>query len=612
MGVIANEVFLTLEEAMARMVRFELGAAFEDALREAQAAIDRNDFDTARAMVEGLTSIQVMQDLDTFLETKMIQAALFGASQFGDPEDSVLMGGEGLDLVRGAVDQFKIGIEESVSSQLKLEANRQIAFIERLELQAQDRVALEKADFGDKWFALINGKKNALVDIGSNLSTSRLIQFGFLSEAQARGVVRYQVSEVLDGATCQFCRRIHGRVFDVKPAAERLNRLLRTLDPKELAQAAPFPKQDKKSLAAFDKMNKKQMEAQGFNSPPYHPFCRGILVKVGTVRRGDVARAGLRPAKIREKPPVVDAAPDIDDLTATQLLPTDSDNFDGGQYAKLFDDPNANQTALLLRRTAAERKALRKIAADIDDGLETVDVYKVGGVYTQERKALHKKIIRDILEEQDSLAKATAPAGEQPTFVTFGGRGGSGKSWFTKKGDVIDKNKFLVMDADNIKERLPGYDGWNAFHYHQESSHIFELMTRYARAKNLNIVHDSTLKDTSKALKRLEQFAANGYRFEGYYMHLPRQEAAFRAIDRAFSDTKRFVPPEVVLSNVANEVSFDQIRGFFEKWAFYDNQVPRGFDPILVSSSKNYVPKVVSNATLPEPFLNAGGLLDQN
>jgi hypothetical protein len=43
-------------------------------------------------------------------------------------------------------------------------------------------------------------------------------------------------------------------------------------------------------------------------------------------------------------------------------------------------------------------------------------------------------------------------------------------------------------------------------------------------------------------------------------MHLPRQEAAKRAVGRFLGKTKQYVPPAVILSNTANEANFDSIK----------------------------------------------------
>ena len=66
-------------------------------------------------------------------------------------------------------------------------------------------------------------------------------------------------------------------------------------------------------------------------------------------------------------------------------------------------------------------------------------------------------------------------------------------------------------------------------------------------------------------------------------MHLPRQEAAKRAVARFLGKTNRYVPIDVVLSNKENESSFDKVKGLVDKWSFRDNNVPEKTEPILIS-----------------------------
>lgn len=99
----------------------------------------------------------------------------------------------------------------------------------------------------------------------------------------------------------------------------------------------------------------------------------------------------------------------------------------------------------------------------------------------------------------------------------------------------------------------------------------------------LNIIHDVTLKGSS-ALKNVAEFKDAGYRVEGNYMFLPRQEAASRAVSRFLGKGPgargRLVPPEVILSNVNNEKNFDALKPYFDKWSAYDN---RGKAPTLIA-----------------------------
>lgn len=163
--------------------------------------------------------------------------------------------------------------------------------------------------------------------------------------------------------------------------------------------------------------------------------------------------------------------------------------------------------------------------------------------------------------------------------------GNSGKS--SLEGQVYDKAKFIVLDADEIKKALPEYEGWNAHQVHEESSDIFEEITNLAQNLELNLCHDATMKTTKKAVDLVKRFKAAGYRTEAHYMHLPRQEAAKRAVKRFLDggEKGRYVPVEVVLSNTSNEASFDAVKALVDRWSFRDNNVPKGSPPILISES---------------------------
>ena len=291
-------------------------------------------------------------------------------------------------------------------------------------------------------------------------------------------------------------------------------------------------------------------------------------------------KANFRPVRVVTEP--------LDDVPSVAAVVPENE-FSAATYFKQFYDPNVTASKLLDQITLNQRNQISKfnddVAAVMNSEGPTVNLYRGTYAYSQERKEVHKEIIRKILTK-DVLERATPAAGEQPKFVTFGGRGGSGKSFFTKEGSaVIDKDRFLILDNDEIKKLLPEYKGWNAATIHEETSHLFELITRYARRKGLNIVHDSTLKSTASAIRRMDGFAQRGYVMEGYYMFLPRQEAAVRAIHRALGPTKRYVPVEIILGNTTNEATFDAIKSRFIRWKFFDNQVPRGQPPKLIAGS---------------------------
>lgn len=214
---------------------------------------------------------------------------------------------------------------------------------------------------------------------------------------------------------------------------------------------------------------------------------------------------------------------------------------------------------------------------------ETYKYYSDGkGHYKENRQKLHKKILNDLFLHSNS---AKPKNGEKPTFMVLGGRGGSGKSKFD--GLVYDKSKYIVLDADAIKEKLPEYKGLNAFEVHEESSDILNKALKIARKRGLNVVLDGTMKTLSSTEKKINAFKDADYNIEMYYMHLPREKAAERAIGRFMGERGRFVPLNVLLEMKNNEENFDKLKHYASKWAFYNNDVPsKENKPILID--KNY------------------------
>lgn len=126
------------------------------------------------------------------------------------------------------------------------------------------------------------GKK--VIDIGANLNTSKVINYGFLSQANKKKVTVYQVTEVLDDRTCPVCEIMHGRTFHVKPQLDLLGKVLASGDPEVAKELTPWPSQKKSNLAALKQKTDDELQDMGLGAPPYHPGCRGVLQPVGKVK----------------------------------------------------------------------------------------------------------------------------------------------------------------------------------------------------------------------------------------------------------------------------------------------------------------------------------------
>lgn len=257
--------------------------------------------------------------------------------------------------------------------------------------------------------------------------------------------------------------------------------------------------------------------------------------------------------------------------------------FNATHYAKLHDKFDVTEADIIDGFPDDTAGRLKSCQARVNETTPTIDAHRDAlGNWTPERAALHQEIISRLFTEE-AVARARPENGAAPTFTVLGGRGGSGKSKLA--GLVYDPERAIVLDPGHIKAQLPEYEGWNAAQVHEESSEIADEVTRQALAAGLNLVHDATLKSPDKAKRLVEGFKANGYRVEAHYMHLPRQEAAKRAVHR-FLRAGRYVPPAVVLDNTRNEESFEGIKGLVDAWSFRDNNVPEGHPPVLISESR--------------------------
>lgn len=265
-----------------------------------------------------------------------------------------------------------------------------------------------------------------------------------------------------------------------------------------------------------------------------------------------------------------------------EVSTVDPRTFLASNYNLRFDDPTITVAKVLSGLTPKQAEKLESIHRKLETVTQTVEVHKEDGSYTAARSTLHRKILGKLLSAT-RIQEAT-PQDDLPCFTILGGRGGSGKSWF--KGNIYDPSKAIVLDADDIKAELPEYEGWNAYEVHEESGEIFDLVTDVAKSLRLNIVHDATMKTPEKAARLVEHFKSIGYRVEAFYMYLPRQIAAKRAIERFFGTVGRYVPVEVILANTTNEVSFDGVRPTADCWGFWDNNVPPGTEPMLVSEMR--------------------------
>ena len=290
--------FITLEESLARKLYLDWRRrnAVEIVVRAVKLA-NAGDWAGAKRAVKELSFTATIDANEGLIEQISLKAYMLGQSFFteGRVSDTMLAKGEERLPVEATLTAaaLRAGLEKSAI------AVQEKALAVLAEAEAEQTQAAEERSGGMIVIkAVIEGLASTLntavvsggvaIDIGANLSTSRLASYGALSQADAMGLGRFQISEVLDMRTCAVCRRMHGKIFSVKPALAQTQAALLTGNPEELATGSPFPGQSRQAISDLSAMPDMELEGKGWNKPPFHPGCRGIIVPVGDVTPGSM------------------------------------------------------------------------------------------------------------------------------------------------------------------------------------------------------------------------------------------------------------------------------------------------------------------------------------
>ncbi len=157
-----------------------------------------------------------------------------------------------------------------------------------LKIYKFDPSGIKKAELGDYVEPFVSFEDDIfsagenLLQLTSALHTSRLSAFGFTVEADVRGLTKYQISAQLDKRVCPVCEVLNGRVFNLDSAQKLLRDALGAENPDDLKMIQPWPPQDKDAVAEIAGMSEEELVAHGWNVPPFHPWCRCLLVPVGS------------------------------------------------------------------------------------------------------------------------------------------------------------------------------------------------------------------------------------------------------------------------------------------------------------------------------------------
>ena len=109
-------------------------------------------------------------------------------------------------------------------------------------------------------------------DVVSSAALVRSRSFGCVAGMEEAGIVEYEILAMQDERMCPICDNMHGRVFSVTKAREKINSVLAIEDPEEFKAAMPW------QTVPPNDMSNQDLESAGMSLPPFHGRCRCTMV----------------------------------------------------------------------------------------------------------------------------------------------------------------------------------------------------------------------------------------------------------------------------------------------------------------------------------------------
>lgn len=166
------------------------------------------------------------------------------------------------------------------------------------------------------------------------------------------------------------------------------------------------------------------------------------------------------------------------------------------------------------------------------------------GKYTPERRKIHIEIINSYKKGLVCIENAN------PIAILMGGSPASGKSSFLKKySPYLLKDEIFKIDADDIRSKLPEYQGWNAAQTHLETKDIVNTIISDRNIGipcNFDLIYDGTMNNVKSYVPLIKLLKDRGYKVFIVYMdNVDKDVITERALSR-YKKSGRFVPLEVI------------------------------------------------------------------
>lgn len=274
-----------LTDDLATSLTRSIRKAIAGDIKAIRKAIRDEDFGLARTLVGELKFTDAIDAAEKRIRKFARAGAILGASAVVPPRETFYAqtGEFPIEVDRGAVRQITTTLKQMLPRDIRRSLNRQIdnaiEFVGSRET-VQNRLVKQAIDpevLANKINKQLSGEIYRVVEVGSNLTGTRVAAFGMLSEGMMNSIKTYRIDAVLDERTTEICRNMDGRVFQTEESYKLAAFALMQHDAKSVAAAHPFPTEDQAKLLSTE-----DLQDRGFSVPPFHFLCRSVVTLVSS------------------------------------------------------------------------------------------------------------------------------------------------------------------------------------------------------------------------------------------------------------------------------------------------------------------------------------------
>jgi predicted ABC-type ATPase len=203
---------------------------------------------------------------------------------------------------------------------------------------------------------------------------------------------------------------------------------------------------------------------------------------------------------------------------------------------------------------------------------QTKQIHSKEGDYTQQRKNLHEQIITKEVEDNSCIRR------DAPIAILTGGLPGSGKSTYIRNNkDWMTNPAIFKIDADDLRAKLPEYDGWNATQTHEETRDLVKtLLNKVGKTGcSYDVIYDGTMNKSKKYKPLVETLKKEGYRVFIMFLKVDKKTSMTRAMNR-YQKSGRYVPRFVIDEAAENGLAaFNELKDLVDGYVLVDGKTQK-------------------------------------